>query len=68
VHETILQSGWDNILVGLPLIGLLIIGFFRLDEVFLARNRGGARVRRVFSGAAEDGKPMVRDPDGRPSW
>ena len=31
------RSGWDVFLFGIPLIALLVFGFFRLDEVFTAR-------------------------------
>jgi hypothetical protein len=65
VHEAVLNSGWDNLLLGAPLIGLLFFGYFRLDQVFTAKGHAGHSQRRAFSGVGEDGEPLVHDPDGR---
>jgi hypothetical protein len=60
------KAGWDLFLFGVPLIALLIFGFFRLDEVFTAR-KSGDRDRRP-SLVPERGKSFIgTDPDGR-SW
>jgi len=59
-------SGWDAFLFGIPLIALLIFGFFRLDEVFTAR-KGGGRDRRPSSTPERRKSSIGTDPDGR-SW
>lgn len=65
VHETMLTSSWDNLLLGIPFIALLFIGFFRLDQVFAAKSHSSSSAHRAFSGMGEDGELIVRDPDGR---
>ena len=60
------RSGWDVFLFGIPLIALLVFGFFRLDEVFTAR-KGGKQDRRPASSPEPKRRPMNSDPDGR-SW
>jgi hypothetical protein len=60
------RSGWDVFLFGIPLIALLVFGFFRLDEVFTAR-KGRTQDRRPASPAERKRKSMHSDPDGR-SW
>jgi hypothetical protein len=69
VHEIILHSGWDSMMLGIPFIGMLFIGFFRLDEVFTSKGQTKTldRQRRSFSLVDENGEPVVCDPDGRPS-
>jgi hypothetical protein len=64
VHEELIQSGRDVFLFGIPLVLMLAVGIFRLDEVFARRQKPGP------SGAA---RPVVRtgsrlgmEPDGRP--
>jgi hypothetical protein len=36
MHEIILNSGWDTLLFVVPFIGMLLVGFFRLDQLFAA--------------------------------
>jgi hypothetical protein len=60
------RSGWDVFLFGIPLIALLVFGFFRLDEVFTARKNSG-RDRRPISAPERRKSPIGTDPDGR-SW
>jgi hypothetical protein len=60
------RSGCDVFLFGIPLIALLVFGFFRLDEVFTAR-KGGKRDSRPASPQERKGRSMHSDPDGR-SW
>ena len=48
MHQTVLTSGRDAYLIGIPLILLMLIGLFRLDEAFLRPKKGpGARRRRA---------------------
>jgi hypothetical protein len=67
VHEAIVSSGWDTLLLGVPFIALLFCGFFRLDQIIAAQRQPGERPRPVMGGLDEDGEPLLRDPDGRPS-
>ncbi len=63
MHETILKSGWDTVLFAVPFLGLLLIGFFRLDEIF-ASNKKQIK-RRPAVGMDPEGEPYLSDPDGR---
>lgn len=65
VEQTLLKSGWDTVLFGGPLIGFLLIGFFRLDEIFSAPKRVDRR-HRARSAADPQLRPEFSDPDGRP--
>ncbi len=60
------KAGWDIVLLGIPLIALLIFGFFRLDEVFTSRKPGTAIRPRPEEPAERHRKSMHSDPDGRP--
>jgi hypothetical protein len=64
MHEVFLSTGRDSLLVGVPLILLLLIGLFRLDEVFAKPKRRLKRRRPAYS-MDEDGEPVLSDPDGR---
>jgi len=69
MYDTVVPSGWDSVLVGVPFLAMLFCGFFRLDELIASKAFGKSRRKQkpVFSGSGEDGEPVVRDPDGRPS-
>lgn len=64
MHGSNLTSGWDTFLLAAPFIVLLLMGFFRLDELFASR-RSEVTKRRTLCGLDEDGEPLVTDPDGR---
>ena len=64
MHETILHSNWDTMLVGVPFIIMLLVGFFRLDELF-ATPKDRTRPTRAASGVDRDGQVIFSDPDGR---
>jgi hypothetical protein len=66
VHETIIKSGWDTLLVAIPFLVILFIGFFRLDGMLARKKKAGSRASRPPSGLDEDGAPIICDPDGRP--
>lgn len=67
MNDTLLSSGLDNILVALPFIGMLMVGFFRLDEILAApRKRLANKPLHPPCGVDLDGNPIVCDPDGRP--
>ena len=59
-----MKSGWDTVLVAVPLIGLLLGTLFRVDEIFASGKREMRR-NRPFCGMDDDGEPLLSDPDGR---
>ncbi len=63
--ELFLKPGWNTLLVGIPLIFLLFVGFFRLDEVFTKSGKR-RRQQRPARGVDKDGREIFCDPDGRP--
>ena len=65
MHETVIASQWDTLLFAVPFLSLLVFGFFRLDEVFVALKRPQGFARRAPSGVDEDGVQILSDPDGR---
>ena len=59
------KTGWDVFLFGVPLLALLIFGFFRLDEVFTSRKKQASPASRPT--ANDKYREAWRsDPDGRP--
>jgi len=65
MQDEILKSGRDGFLSSVPLVGLLLVYLFRLDEYFAAPKKVG-RQRPPPCGVDLDGLPIVCDPDGRP--
>jgi hypothetical protein len=65
MHDAILKPGWETVLAAVVFIGLLFLGFFRLDAVLGAPKKSGAPGRPP-SGQDEDGRSEYSDPDGRP--
>ncbi len=64
MHEEILKSGRDALLFGVPLIILLLIGVFRLDESFLSKRKKQER-QRPARGVDKEGRQIYSDPDGQ---
>jgi hypothetical protein len=64
MSETILKSGWETMLFAVPLISMLLIGFFRLDGVVATPKRPDGP-RRIECGQDEEGRTILTDPDGR---
>ena len=60
------KTGWDIILLGIPLLALLVFGFFHLDEVFTARKGGAPMPSHPGPPNEKQPKSMRSDPDGRP--
>jgi len=60
------KAGWDILLLGIPLLALLVFGFFRLDEVFTSRKTGRPAPQDPAPNTATHRKSMNSDPDGRP--
>jgi hypothetical protein len=65
VHESILHSNWDSLLIGIPFIFILLIGLFRLDELMVAPKHR-QRQARPASGVDAEGNILFSDPDGKP--
>jgi hypothetical protein len=64
MREEILKSGRDALLFGIPLIILLLIGIFRLDELFITRRKRNPRSRPP-RGVDREGRQIFSDPDGQ---
>lgn len=62
-----LSSDWDKLLFGFPMIVLLIVGFFHLDEFLIIQKRAARPRRRPSAIIDASGGSMRTDPDGR-SW
>lgn len=60
------KAGWDVFLFGIPLIALLIFGFFRLDQVFTSHKKSSSDVQAPPTGPRRRERSMTSDPDGRP--
>jgi hypothetical protein len=63
VQGIALQSGWETFLLAAPIVGMVLVGVFRLDEI--ATNHGRSR-RPWLPGNDENGRVLLRDPDGKP--
>ena len=63
---TVFQSNTDALLVAVPMIGILFAGYFRLDELF-GKPKLAKKSRRPVSGWDKYGKPIVSDPDFKPT-
>jgi hypothetical protein len=64
MHESFLLTGRDALLVAIPFGLLLLVQFFRLDEV-VATSRRSKRAGRSFCGQDAVGNLTLTDPDGR---
>jgi hypothetical protein len=59
-----LQSNADALLVAIPMIGILVVGFFRLDELVGKPNKRQIVHRRQIAGLDDKGRQVCLDPDG----
>ena len=66
MQGSVLNSGWQTALVAVPFLLLLFAGVFRVDELFVSQKQTVRRQRSAIT-IDEDGRPMLCDPDGRPS-
>lgn len=66
MQGSVLNSGWQTALVAVPFLLLLFAGVFRVDELFVSQKQTVRRQRSAIM-VDEDGRPMLCDPDGRPS-
>jgi len=61
---TVILSNTDSLLVAIPMVGILFVGFFRLDEIF-GKSKKAVKARRPVVGSDMNGRPICADPDGR---
>ena len=66
MHQATLNTGWDTFVFGIPLIALLFIGYFRLDEFFTSSKNAPASRPRPIPTSVKECSTMLSDPDGRP--
>ncbi len=66
MHESVLNPGWQTALVAVPFLFMLLVGVFRLDELFV-NHKQSSRRQRLAVRIDEDGRQSLCDPDGRPS-
>jgi hypothetical protein len=68
MHDSSVFSNLDTLLVAIPFLIFLVIGYFRLDEVFASpsRRENRIRARRACCSVNKDGQVFLSDPDGRP--
>jgi hypothetical protein len=64
VHESVLISGRDALLIAIPFGLILLVQFFRLDEL-VAKARPSKNAARRFCGPDAVGDMVLTDPDGR---
>ena len=64
MHESVLISGRDALLIAIPFGLLLLVQFFRLDEL-VATARRPKNTSRRFCGPDAFGDLVLTDPDGR---
>ncbi len=65
MHESVLQSGLETLLIAVPFVAVLFMAMFRLDAV-IAAPKQAASLRRRPSGTDKHGRVLFSDPDGRP--
>lgn len=46
VHPNTYTPGWDTFVFGIPLVAMLVFGYFRLDEIFVDRKQPAPSIRR----------------------
>jgi TctA family transporter len=64
MNEVMFTTGRDAYLIGIPLILLMLIGLFRLDEIF-SKPKKTLKRRRPSCQMDENGEPVLSDPDGQ---
>jgi hypothetical protein len=65
MHDAIMSSGRDAVLVAIPLLVLLMACVFRLDEAIFSSPKSAPKPHRAKCGYDEDGEPILSDPDGQ---
>ena len=65
MHESVLQSGLETLLIAVPFVGVLFMAMFRLDTI-VAAPKQAAGLRHPPTGTDKHGRMLFSDPDGRP--
>ena len=65
MNDAGLHTNWDTLLVAIPFLIVLAVGFFHLDEVLATPKSRLAQQRRPVRGIDENGMQILCDPDGR---
>lgn len=68
MFDAVLSTDRDAVLAAVPMIGALLLGFFRLDTLLAAPPRVRPRHSasgRPAAGIDRNGQPILCDPDGR---
>jgi hypothetical protein len=63
VQGIALQSGWETFLLAAPLVGMILVGVFRLDQI-ATNPEPGHRPKRNSNG--ENREVHLSDPSPRP--
>lgn len=63
-EANVFHSNTEAMLVAVPMIGILVAGFFRLD-VYISKPRVSRPERRSFSHRDGEGVAVCAEPDGR---
>jgi len=58
-------AGWDTLMLAVPVIGVLVMAMFGLDERLFTPRRN-LRSRRFFCEVGANGGSFLSDPDGKP--
>jgi hypothetical protein len=66
MDQSILISSKDTLLLAIPLVLMVFLSAFRLDQI-IARPKRSLDRRRASCGVDEFGESILCDPDGRPS-
>jgi len=61
MHEPVLSSDLDNLVVAIPFIVMLLAAFFRLDELFADAQKAGGNPRHPC-GIDENGEIILCEP------
>ena len=64
MRDVALQSGWESFLLAAPLMGMVLVGIFRLDAI-AAAPKSERNPHRPPSGIDENDRMLLSDPDGR---
>jgi hypothetical protein len=62
VQGIALQSGWETFLLAAPIVGMILVGVFRLDQI--ATNPKSHSHRPRLTGNDESGRTLLSDPGG----
>ena len=61
---TTMLSNADSVLLAVPMVGLLFVGYFRLDELF-GKSQKKVEPRKKKAGIDKRGNLVYTDPDGQ---